>query len=208
MVKMTCYSDVPGWGDFPIVYRDLVASLPANASILELGVGFGRGTWTMLDAMTDTMSLYIIDSFNAVDTVDLWENYFETGSPVTLSRENILEYGNMTKIYNHYEIFLHNICQHTRYSQIQAIHAISSDEYIASNFKNDFDLVFLDGEHSYEAVKQELEYFKNSGIISGHDYNIETWPGVIQAVTEFLDSNPDRYLKVYEENEVFVICRR
>lgn len=49
-----------------------------------------------------------------------------------------------------------------------------------------FDLIFLDGDHSYETVKWEIEHYynliKKGGILSGHDYNI--FESVNKAVDE------------------------
>jgi len=52
-----------------------------------------------------------------------------------------------------------------------------------------FDLVFIDGDHSYQAVKDDIEFWKKririGGIISGHDYRK---PDVKRAVHETLGS--------------------
>ena len=60
---------------------------------------------------------------------------------------------------------------------------------MASKFPdNYFDVVYIDGSHDYEDVKQDIELFlpkiSKNGIISGHDYTPEIWGGVIQAVDE------------------------
>lgn len=51
----------------------------------------------------------------------------------------------------------------------------------------DLDFVFIDGDHSYKAVRQDIEQWFpklcDGGILSGHDYDV--WPGVNQAVDEF-----------------------
>lgn len=58
-----------------------------------------------------------------------------------------------------------------------------------------FDLIFLDGDHSYEAVKADIEawlpHVRQSpsegvpgGILCGHDYAVTRYPGVAQAVRE------------------------
>ena len=73
-----------------------------------------------------------------------------------------------------------------------------------NNNRSNFDLVFLDGDHSYETVAQELEYFKDCTLITGHDYN-NSHPSVIQAVNEFLETHKDRSLKVLNTQSVFVI---
>ena len=51
-----------------------------------------------------------------------------------------------------------------------------------------FDLIFIDADHSYSAVKQDIINYqpklKQGGILSGHDID---FPGVNQAVNEMLD---------------------
>ena len=66
---------------------------------------------------------------------------------------------------------------------------------IVNNFPdNYFDVVYIDANHEYKAVKQDLNLcfpkIKPNGIISGHDYS-KTWPGVVKAVNEFLEKNTD-----------------
>jgi predicted O-methyltransferase YrrM len=51
-----------------------------------------------------------------------------------------------------------------------------------------FDLIFIDGDHRYDQVRDDihlaLRYVRRNGIISGHDYGHPTWPGVKKAVDE------------------------
>jgi len=53
-----------------------------------------------------------------------------------------------------------------------------------------YDLIFLDGDHRYENVSQELKKFfalvHRNGILAGDDY---TWPSVKKAVDEFATKN-------------------
>ena len=50
-----------------------------------------------------------------------------------------------------------------------------------------FDFIYIDANHSYESVKQDIilakKLIKPNGIIAGHDYR-ETYQGVIKAVKE------------------------
>ena len=56
------------------------------------------------------------------------------------------------------------------------------------------DWVFLDANHGYEGMKQDLEAYyakvKPGGYITGHDYTNVKGYGVIQAVNEFVKSHP------------------
>ncbi len=50
------------------------------------------------------------------------------------------------------------------------------------------DLVFIDGDHNYAQVKKDIQmwlpHIVEGGIICGHDYGWEKWPGVKQAFDE------------------------
>lgn len=52
----------------------------------------------------------------------------------------------------------------------------------------ELDLVFIDGNHDYEYVKQDIELWqpkiRKGGLLAGHDFNRELHPGVVRAVTE------------------------
>lgn len=53
-----------------------------------------------------------------------------------------------------------------------------------------FDFVFLDADHSYDAVRADivawLPLLAADGLLAGHDYGKPTFPGVTQAVDEVL----------------------
>ncbi len=55
---------------------------------------------------------------------------------------------------------------------------------------NSIDIIFLDADHAYESVKQDIELWypklKKDGILAIHDYQIKYF-GVIKAVTERFD---------------------
>jgi len=52
---------------------------------------------------------------------------------------------------------------------------------------NSLDIVFLDADHKYKSVKEDIEAWypkvRKGGILSGHDFRYTEW-GVIKAVTE------------------------
>ena len=65
----------------------------------------------------------------------------------------------------------------------------SSKEAIESFENESVDIVFIDANHSYKSVKEDIGLWlpkvKRGGYLSGHDYSIEFF-GVIQAVNEIL----------------------
>jgi hypothetical protein len=58
-----------------------------------------------------------------------------------------------------------------------------------------FDFIFLDGDHSYEAIRGDILAWKplleKGGTISGHDFD-SAYPGVVQAVRELIAPVPNQ----------------
>jgi len=204
MTNITQYTDIPGFGDFDKIYKELVLSLPDDASILELGVAFGRGTWAMLDTMRSNMSLYVLDSFHNTSH-DLLHYITLWGDTGTMCISDFEMFTELSMIDSQRKMFLHSVSQHSKYHQLQTIYTMTSNLYISYKHRSTYDLVFLDGKHSYDIVKEELEYFKDCTVISGHDYNNVDFPDVKIAVDEFMVNHPDRSLRIYDEQLVFVI---
>jgi len=55
---------------------------------------------------------------------------------------------------------------------------------------NSFDMVFIDGGHSYAMVKADILAYtplvRAGGIVSGHDYTTSRFKGVSKAVNELI----------------------
>ena len=64
-----------------------------------------------------------------------------------------------------------------------------------SNFKNSFDLIFIDGGHTYSCVKNDteksFEMIKNNGLIFWHDYNPRKKSA--SDVVKYLDEISDKH---------------
>lgn len=62
----------------------------------------------------------------------------------------------------------------------------------ASRYGGTLDFAFIDADHSYEACKEDLELWapkvRAGGIVAGHDYGA-IWPGVVEAVHEYVANN-------------------
>lgn len=67
----------------------------------------------------------------------------------------------------------------------------TSDDAI-DEIPNNLDFVYIDGNHSYEQVKRDIDTYYNKvkmgGIIGGHDFGLN-FPGVIKAVLAFIIDN-------------------
>jgi hypothetical protein len=66
-----------------------------------------------------------------------------------------------------------------------------SDELI--NVQDTLDFIYIDADHSYEWVKKDLnnalKKINKNGIIAGHDYEKNIFPGCFRAVNEFCQQN-------------------
>lgn len=64
-----------------------------------------------------------------------------------------------------------------------------SDVVLKNLPDNFFDLIYIDADHSYESVYNDLKMsyikLKNNGILCGHDYNMSLYPQVVSAVNDF-----------------------
>ena len=84
---------------------------------------------------------------------------------------------------------------------VQIIQGKTTTEYLKFE-DHKFDFIYIDADHRYEPVKQDLTNWfpklRIGGIIAGHDYNkqINNQYGVKQAVTEFIDNNKDTIKKI------------
>lgn len=81
--------------------------------------------------------------------------------------------------------FVHNL---EPVKNILTIHAGLSHE-VANHFADkSVDFLFIDADHSYECVKRDIEAWlpkmRSGSVISGHDFDIDSFPGTCQAVEE------------------------
>lgn len=79
---------------------------------------------------------------------------------------------------------------------------ISTSDEMCSKYENEtFDWIFIDGDHSYQATRNDIRNYyskvKSGGIFAGHDFNL---PEVSKAVIEFCQEIGIREIKTTEVN--------
>jgi cephalosporin hydroxylase len=86
-----------------------------------------------------------------------------------------------------------NYCISNNETQFIKINS-QSEEFINYMNNNYFDLIFIDGDHSYNGVKNDYEISKNRGkIFVFHDIVSDVCPGVVKFWNELKNNNNDIY---------------
>src|SRR5579885_2017982 len=162
------WESVHGWFNFWDLYTQVVAALPQNAHIVEIGAWKGRSTaFLAVEAINSNKNIKL-------DVVDNW-----VGGNGEENDEDIKNGANP------YEIFMKNMEPVKDF-----IHPLKMSSMEAVKLYDDesLDFVFLDAAHTYQNAKEDIaawrKKIKSGGIFAGHDYNKVAWPGVVQAVDE------------------------
>jgi hypothetical protein len=130
---------------------------------VEIGVYRGRNSIEMVKSL-NLKKFYLIDPYLKYDQYSedpTFKKIEKTGSAERLAKKRMGKNNNLIWIRKK-----------------------SSEAF--SEIKEKIDFIYIDGNHEYNYVKEDLSnYYKlvnKGGIISGHDIN---WPGVSRAVIEF-----------------------
>ena len=177
------------FGEWDIaVYRQMVDSLPDNGCFAEVGSLLGKGLCSVADIIIKkNLKVISIDLFN-----DFHDKIFDKHFPNQLEnfKNNIKKFG----IYNHVQI--------KQGSSIDISNQIENSS---------LDLVYIDADHEYESIKEDLLAWypkvKPGGVLAGHDIE---WPSVKQALTDVLgiENVLGEYNGIYSSNCWYTIKPR
>jgi hypothetical protein len=130
---------------------------------------------------------FIITNCNvgSIDAVDLFEGVTCSGDA---DGNNVINY-DVGRSYN-------ELCERYKDTSSIRLHKMRSDIFLSLQEDNTYDIIYIDGDHSYEGVKSDLlsayNKIKNGGYIMGHDYEMNMIKarisydfGVKKAVDEF-----------------------
>jgi hypothetical protein len=151
------------------IREKIVDLIPVNSIGCELGVFDGQFSEILL-ASNKFKHLYLVDPFDG-----LIMSGDKNGDNVRYINGNDLYNIVSNKFVNNLSVTIIKDFSHSFLNQQQ---------------DGSLDFVYIDTSHRYEDTKSELEIswqkVKNGGIISGHDYSLESFPGVVKALDEFL----------------------
>jgi predicted O-methyltransferase YrrM len=160
------FNEIPGWFDFHDIYRQAVREAADGDVFVEVGTWLGKSAAFMAQAIKDSgksIKFYCVDTFKGTE-----------GVVGTYDVANV------------YEKWLANmqaceVAEHVRPLRMTSEQAsrIPEDKSLA--------FVFIDADHSYEAVCNDIRCWlpkvKPGGVIAGHDFHEED---VNRAVTDSL----------------------
>lgn len=155
----------------------LVAQLPPNPLVINIGAGSGTSGLAIMEVRPDV----------SLVTIDIENSDSPLGS--LYSERSVMREAGFGDQYD------------VRWSQLHMDSKLAGRTWIISGERNP-NMVFIDGDHSYEGCKGDIEawlpHIVEGGIIAVHDYlkgdllpdpngpHPMNWPGVDRAVQEIL----------------------
>jgi SAM-dependent methyltransferase len=141
-------------------------------TVIEIGCAYGRSTFALADR---AKRLYAVDT---------WQ-----GSPAEL-KTNHKDYAELDGDFA-MVAFCANLGVYIRRGTVVPLRMHSRNAaQVLTDWGVFADLIFIDGDHDYEAVKEDIRLYqpllREGGILCGHDYGDSNWPGVRKAVDELI----------------------
>jgi hypothetical protein len=139
----------------------------------EIGIHTGDTTLNLLEKLP---------SIKIYHAIDPWQSYVKYDGSIYRKPGH----KKLSKWDDAYNFFMKRT---KKYRKKLKIHKMKSVEAVKKIDDESLDWVFIDANHEYEYIKENLEIWipkvKKSGIISGHDYGGK-WTGIKKAVDEFV----------------------
>lgn len=177
----------------------LLSQMPEQGICAEIGVHKGVFSRRILKR-TNPKQLHLIDPWAHIGGNTYKDSWYgglgENGQSIMDGRFSFVK-----NLFNH-EIKNGQVVVHRGYSD--SIVEKFEDYY--------FDWIYIDGDHQYAFVKNDLEMYyqkiRNGGILAGDDYGSEGWwgNGVKRAVDEFREK--DKRLGIEVKGNQFIIKKQ
>lgn len=152
--------EIEGWSeDILPYYRDLVPRLPLGARFVEVGVAHGRSLFFLAEELATAGRLDV-----ELHAVDFWPGeLFSRMILPQLQRQDLA-----------------HLVSRIMWHRTDGVRAAKLFEAYS------LDVVFIDSDHTEAGMLAHLDAWgprvKHGGIIAGHDYHAQDWPGVVAAV--------------------------
>lgn len=160
--------------------QTLLHMLPKASVGAEIGVWRGDFSQEILHTVKP-QRLYLIDPWRINPSPTHAKAWYGTGSGVDMDAIHTSVCGRFAGA------ITRGVVHIVRESSVEALSALPDES---------LDFAYVDGDHSYEGVRADLELclrkVKVTGLICGDDYALGSWwrDGVVRAVNEFIGSHP------------------
>lgn len=180
----------------------VIADIRARDAVMECfgrrGVGVELGVHLGLNAMellrvTKPKKLHLVDPWKEMRSAEHKDSWYQRVSQDEMD--------------GYHDAVRKSFAPHVRRGVIE-IHRKASWDAMAEFEDGSLDWVYVDGDHSYAAVKRDLEtsYAKvrTGGMIGGDDYKLGGWwgDGIVRAVHELLAARPVKMKLVMDDQYV------
>ena len=191
--KPTLYKEVPSeWSDFFPIYDEAVATAPPGSILVEVGCFWGKSAIYLAEAAklaNKGLRVYAVDPWSArpESNPGLFDLNHDGGGHI----EPLIHAEHHSSLFETFACYV----ERTRLSpdplRILRMESLEAAELIMGL---QLHFVFLDGDHDYSYVIQELKAWEpmigtENGFIAGHDWTDE-FHGVKEAVTEYAALRP------------------
>ncbi len=181
---------IPGWAQTEIlnVLGIYASQVPENGTILELGGLFGRSTYTLGKNKKDSVELTTIDIWPTLSLYNIGPIEYWSGGVAEMEslmkrvhgEKRILNGSDFFEMWGEYT---NDVVNHK---------GIIARTNIDNSPFPMFDLIYHDASHEYNEVYEDLNHWfpklKDTGNLILDDYE-PGWPGVMQAVDQFVAEN-------------------
>lgn len=164
--------------------KSLSSEIPPNSTCAEIGVHRGDFTSLIINTLNPG-KLFLIDPWEIGDDANAGGQTYD--SVLGFMKTAYSTDDDYSAVFNLFEKFIAN-------GTVSLVRDYSYNA-VSSFADSSLDMVYIDASHIYESVKADLNDYlpklKPAGLMCGHDYFTYSNFGVMRAVDEFLEENPD-----------------
>lgn len=156
-------------------WDELIARIPSDEPSVGVEVGVYRGA-TALQVLQKRpyVTHIMVDPWNAATFGSRYDR-----------APGQMQHGSQEHFDQVYEELMRKLQTYKGRAQVMRMRSVEAATQVEPH---SLDYVFIDGEHSYEAVREDIVAWfpkiKHGGWIGGHDYNSEGYEGLKKAVEE------------------------
>lgn len=148
---------------------------------VEVGVWKGHTSKRVADSCPSLKKLFLVDPYDA---------------SLGYKKGNIYDERNQKKVSEAKKEMLSKMKDHKNVEFL-----FFTSEKASKKLKNkSVDIIFIDGQHTYEEVKKDISFWKDKvkegGLLCGHDYNNRYKEHVVKAVDEAFD---EKRISIYDD---------